>query len=128
METVSKEQVKAAEKARKQGISFFVKGQLDDAMRSFNEAISINPNDPFAYLNRAEICNKKEQFDHAIEDCTKAIEIDPKFSLVSNAYKERGMAYFYKGFKANAVIDLEQALKLFGKSALSGDIKKHWKW
>jgi len=124
MGQVSKEQVKAAEKSRKQGIAFFVKGQMDDAIQQFGEAINLNPGDPFAYVNRAEVYNRQKLFDDAIKDCTQAINIDPKFSLACNAYKERGNAYLAKGQKKEAVSDLEQALKLYGKGFGSGDFKK----
>jgi len=47
-----------------------------------------------AYNNRGSAFHYKGQYDRAISDYNKAIEIDPEYAL---AYFNRGVAYFKKG-------------------------------
>ncbi len=51
-------------------------------------------NDPVAYNNRGLAYAKKGQYDQAISDFTKALEINPRFTA---AYYNRGSTYFEKG-------------------------------
>ena len=47
-----------------------------------------------AYNNRGSAFHYKGQYDRAISDYNKAIEIDPEYAL---AFFNRGVAYFKKG-------------------------------
>jgi len=51
----------------------------------------------------------KGQYDLAIADFTKAIEIDPHYIV---AYFNRGLSYKAQGEKAKAVADLEEFITL----------------
>lgn len=51
----------------------------------------------------------------AIDDCTKAIELDPTF--VKKAYINRGRAYSVLGNKQQAIIDYNKGIELNPKSA-----------
>jgi tetratricopeptide (TPR) repeat protein len=51
----------------------------------------------------------KGEYDKAIENCEKAIQIDPNTAL---AYVNRGGAYLLKGDSDRAIADLEVAVKL----------------
>ena len=53
--------------------------------------------------------NKKDMYDHAIADCSKAIEIDPN-SVVS--YSNRGFAYNGKGMYDHAIADCSKAIEI----------------
>ena len=60
-----------------------------------------------AYHNRGLAYRAKGDNDHAIEDATKAIEIDPEFT---SAYYNRGLAYHAKGDNDRAIADQTMAI------------------
>lgn len=53
------------------------KGQYDQAISYYTEAIEINPSFAEAYVNRGNVYHAKGQYDQAISDYNKAIEINP---------------------------------------------------
>jgi tetratricopeptide (TPR) repeat protein len=59
------------------GTTFGEKGQYDQAISDFNNAIEINPRYIKAYNNRGIVYRLKGQYDKAISDFNKAIEINP---------------------------------------------------
>jgi tetratricopeptide (TPR) repeat protein len=59
--------------------------------------------------NRGAAYFKKGEYDKAIADETKAIEIDPKFA---EAYVNRGIAYLAKGEHDKAIADFTKAIQL----------------
>jgi tetratricopeptide (TPR) repeat protein len=62
-----------------------------------------------AYANRAAAYNSKKQYDRAIADCTRAIELDPKYAA---GYVNRGNGYARKKQYDRAIADFSQAIKL----------------
>ena len=52
---------------------------------------------------------KNGEYDHAIADFSKAIELDPKNVI---AYGQRGIAYYYKGKFHRAVDDFSKVISL----------------
>ena len=65
-------------------------------------------NSGFAYLN-------KKEYDKAISDFTKAIEIDPNYPF---AYANRGLAYTYRKDLTRAILDYNKAIELEPKLAV----------
>ena len=61
------------------------------------------------YSNRGYAYRSKRQYDEAIADLTKAIEIDPRDA---DAYNNRGYAYRRKGQLDQAIADLTKALEI----------------
>ena len=61
------------------------------------------------FCNRALAYNAKEQYDMAIADCNKAIDLDPNLIV---AYINRGWAHYKKGRKNEAIADLEKLITL----------------
>jgi tetratricopeptide (TPR) repeat protein len=53
------------------------KGQRYKAMVDYTAAIRLNPNDPFAYSNRALLWHEKQDFDRAIADLSEAARLAP---------------------------------------------------
>jgi len=74
----------------KEGLGFLEKGDYSKAISSFNSAISKNSNNPIVYLVRGASLEATSQIREALQDYTKAIELDP--SLIE-AYKRRGLLH-----------------------------------
>ncbi|CAI5759953.1 unnamed protein product [Candida verbasci] len=68
-----------AEEARLQGKDFFTKGDWPNAVRAYGEMIKRAPEDARGYSNRAAALAKLLSFPDAVQDCNKAIELDPQF-------------------------------------------------
>ena len=62
-----------------------------------------------AYNNRAGAYLNTGQYDRAIADCNKAIELDPN---LAEAYANRACAYTFLGMDDLSQTDVEQAVKL----------------
>jgi len=61
------------------------------------------------FLNRGYYFASKDQYDEAISDYTKALEINPRYI---EAYNNRGLAYASKGQYDDAISDYNKALKI----------------
>ncbi len=66
-------------------------------------------NDAWAYYNRGLAYFEKGQYDQAISDYTKALEINPRYA---RAYYDRGSAYARKGQYDKAWEDVHKAQDL----------------
>ena len=75
----------------------------------FNEAIRLNPNNPFIYYDRANYYFSKKQFQLAIDDYSRAISIDPN---IAEAYYNRGLAHLHEERQDAAIADLSKAGEL----------------
>jgi tetratricopeptide (TPR) repeat protein len=62
-----------------------------------------------AYLDRGNAYYGKGQFDKAIADSTKALELNPRDA---KAYTNRGNAYYDKGQHDEAIADYTKAIEL----------------
>lgn len=70
------------------------------------------------YYNRGIAYTEKGEYDQAILNFTKAIEINPKFA---EAYYRRGIGYGKKGEYDRAIIDFTKAIEIKPK-----DVKAHY--
>ena len=92
------------------GISYAIKGQYDQAISHYNQAIATNPRFASAYNSRGvAYVRSGGQYDQAISDFSKAIEVNPQFA---KAYKDRGLAYYKKGQYDKAIADYGKALEI----------------
>ncbi len=71
-------------------------------------------NDADAYLKRGLAYAKKGQYDQAISDFTKALEINPRYAY---AYNNRGLTYWNKGQYDQAISDFTKALEINPRDA-----------
>ena len=92
-----------------EGDNYYDRGQGDEAIGEYTEAIKADPAFAPAYANRGGVYVRKGELDKAIADCDKAIELDP--TLVT-AYINRGAAYYEKGELDKAMADLDKAIEL----------------
>ncbi len=73
-------------------------------------------NEALAYANRGIAYGKKGQYDQAISDLNKALEINPRLAL---AYFTRGLSYAAKGQHDQAISDYNKALEINPRDALA---------
>jgi len=66
------------------------------------------------WFNKGSKAYCKGNYDEAIKDCTKAIELNPKYA---KAYYFRGRAYYDKGLYDEAIEDYNKTIKLNPKHA-----------
>lgn len=92
-----------------QGMGNCQSGRYDQALKDFNEALKLKPNDPMLTTYRGVVYYAKGQNDLAMKDFNRAIEIDPK---CGKAYYQRGMIYDNQEKYPQAVTELKKAKSL----------------
>jgi tetratricopeptide (TPR) repeat protein/S1-C subfamily serine protease len=90
------------------GPIFSVLNRDSEAANSFNQAISLQPNHPTAYLYRGLIYTKQNQYPQAIADFMQAIKLDPSEPW---AYTAMGAVYTKQKQYPQAIAAFEQAIK-----------------
>jgi tetratricopeptide (TPR) repeat protein len=80
------------------GIAYIKKNQTAEAMKDFDEALKLKPDDLDARFRRAGILVQQKQYEAAIEDYTKFLEAD-KEGMDPN----RAMALRLRGFSYNTL-------------------------
>jgi len=92
-----------------QGWEQVEKGNYEQAIRYFTEAIDLNPKDAESYYSRGTAYSHKGQYDQAISDYTKVLEINPRDA---KAYFKRGIAYYKKSQYDQVISDFSKALEI----------------
>jgi Flp pilus assembly protein TadD len=73
-------EVKAKAEARKEeGNRRYKAGEYPTAVSEYSAAIELDPSNPAYYSNRGAALMMTNQFEEAIADCDKAIELKPSF-------------------------------------------------
>jgi tetratricopeptide (TPR) repeat protein len=86
-----------------------LQGNLDRAVRDFNEAVRTDPKYPDGYVARGQTYFKLGETERAIADYTAALARDPQHAA---AFRGRGMAHLYLGKNDLALADLSKAIEL----------------
>jgi len=86
-----------------------LKGDYDQAVVDYAEAIQLDPEYAWAYCERGRSYWQKGNYDQAIADHTDAIRLDPE---IWQAHYFRGMVYLSKSDFGNAIADLTEAQRL----------------
>lgn len=98
---------------KEEGNKEFRGGNFHEAYKKYTEALEIDPNNKFTnsklYCNRATVCSKIGKNEQAIEDCTKAIELDENYL---KAYMRRAKCYMDAEQFEEAVRDYEKICQL----------------
>jgi Tfp pilus assembly protein PilF len=90
------------------------KGEIDNAITDYNEAIRLDPNFAFPYNGRAAAFDDKGEFDRAIADYDEVIRLDPTRAA---PYNNRAQAWLGKGDFDRALADANEALRRDPKNA-----------
>lgn len=84
-------------------------GNLDKAIELYTEALKDNASNPEIYHKRSNAYLKKKEYELALSDINKAIEIKPK---VANFYITRSAIYTNSGKYDKAIIESSIAIGL----------------
>jgi len=91
------------------GLALFQKGQMDEAIVHYQEALEIDPDNSQAHNNLGIALCKKGQADEAIAHFQKALEISPNFA---KAQFNLGDALLIKGQVDKAMTHFQKALEI----------------
>ena len=94
------------------GVKLFERGQAEEALAEYNEAIRLDPNFAVAYFNRGQTYFALGQPEKAIQDYAEAIRLNPGRARVRLVYASRAMAYTLLGNDSEAQEDIGRAVKL----------------
>lgn len=94
---------------KEKGNRLFKDGRYDEAIESYGIGIECDPHNPVLYANRAMAFLRKNMLGAAEEDCSRALEWDPKYV---KAYHRRGLARQGLSKKALAAEDFRTVLSL----------------
>jgi DnaJ family protein C protein 7 len=104
---------KALTQKKDEGNAAFKAGKMQEAYDLYTDALAIDASNVFTnsklYFNRATVCSKLKKPDGAIEDCSKAIELDENYV---KAYLRRAKSYMELEQYDEAVRDYEKICKL----------------
>ncbi len=89
-------------------------GHHDEAVKSFTEAVMMNPRYAVAYLGRGKAYNKLGQFKAGYDDLSAALQMLPRYA---EAYIARAESLAGMGRPNEAIADLDFAISLDPKSA-----------
>lgn len=102
-------EAKQAEQLRIDGNTYFGKSRFGAAIDAYTEAITLCPNVPVYWTNRALCHRKRNDWTKVEEDCRRAIQLD------NNSFKAHymlGLALLQKEELAEGVKELQKALDL----------------
>jgi tetratricopeptide (TPR) repeat protein len=91
------------------GNAFKAKGELDRALRDYNQAIGLDSQNAGAYVNRAGILAQQRKREAALADYAEAIRLNPK---QWEAYFDRAATLAEAGELDRAIADLTEAINL----------------
>lgn len=83
-------------------------GRPEEALKAYENALAKDANEGKAYNNRAMIYFNQKNYDQAISDYTKALELASKPD--GQVLKNRGATYLLKGDYAAAIQDFDQSV------------------
>ena len=98
-----------AEQHYKAGVELLNEDRLEEAIAEYDEAIRLNPDYAFAYIDRGVAYHNLGQDERATQDYDEAIRIDPQFAL---PYNNRGRLYFDLDQYERAIQDFDEAIRL----------------
>lgn len=107
LSTVQRSIMAGREKAK--GNECFRCGEHQTAFEHYSRSIALDPSVPAYFTNRALVSIKLNKFETAEDDCTRALQLDPKGI---KPWWLRASARLHRGRCADAIVDYESALRL----------------
>jgi tetratricopeptide (TPR) repeat protein len=95
-------------------VAWKLKGELDIAIRDYDDAIRLDKDNPRWWKNRGVLYLEKKNYDQAISDFGNAIYLDRKNP---ENYNDRGKAWLAKRDYDRAIRDCEEAIRLDPRNA-----------
>ena len=99
--------------AKEKGNAAYKDKRFEEAIKFYDEAISLDPTDMTFLLNKAAVRIEQKDFDQCIKDCEKAVEVGREnradFKVIAKAYARMALAFHRQD-------DLENAKKYYEKS------------
>jgi tetratricopeptide (TPR) repeat protein len=91
------------------GAAYYFKKDYQAAIRDYDQAIRLDPNNARAFSNRGAAYKKLGRIDQAIADHTAAIRLDPQSP---ENFDNRGLSYAANGDYDRAIADYNEAIRL----------------
>ena len=104
----------AAAAAKAKGNAALTGGDFAGAVAAYTEAIGHDPNDKVFYSNRSAAYAQMKDWDKALEDGKKCVEVDPTFA---KGYGRAGAAFHGLGQYAEAIDIFSKGLEVDGSVA-----------
>ncbi|KAL5232131.1 hypothetical protein ABZP36_030907 [Zizania latifolia] len=98
-----------AEELKLKANDAFKANKFSLAIEFYSQAIELNNSNAVYWANRAFAHTKLEEYGSAVQDASKAIEIDPRYS---KGYYRRGAAYLAMGKFKEALKDFQQVKRI----------------
>jgi len=109
----------------KKGYKAFYDKKWDEALKAFDKAVKINPQNMEAYFYRGNVYDELGDYKKAIVNYNRAIKLNP---IYIDAYLYRGFSYNNLGQLKKAMADIKKAARLGNQFAQKFLIKKGMKW
>ncbi|RCV15638.1 hypothetical protein SEVIR_3G074800v4 [Setaria viridis] len=109
MDSNANSDVQKAEELKLKANDAFKANKFSQAIELYSQAIELNSSNAVYWANRAFAHTKLEEYGSAVQDATKAIEVDPRYS---KGYYRRGAAYLAMGKFKEALKDFQQVKKI----------------
>ncbi|HWQ64180.1 MAG TPA: tetratricopeptide repeat protein, partial [Methanospirillum sp.] len=91
------------------GNNLQAKGNIDEAIKSFDRAIKSDQNNAVALNNKGTALVEKGEFDKALDIFNQALKIDPDYK---EAWNNKGIILKYQGKNAEAIEAFNKVLKI----------------
>lgn len=103
------ENKKAGEKALKEGIVFYKKGEFDRAHESFRKAVELIPSSPIAHNNLGLVVRQQGKMQEALNHYAEAIHLDPVYAEAENNI---GLIHDQIGSIDEAIVHYKRAIEI----------------
>jgi tetratricopeptide (TPR) repeat protein len=102
------------------GAAYRRKGDHDQAIQDYGEAIRLNPKNAAAYLGRGLSYYNKHDYDHEIQDFGELVSLSPgrasSYYYLGDAYGGRGVANDSKDDSSQAIEDYNEAIQDYSEA------------
>ena len=95
-----------------EGMRYLNASNVNDAIKSFDNAIKQDPNNPINYIILGQVYMRLSQPDRAVDSFSAAVRVDPQNG---EAYYLLAVCQGLKGSKKDAIISAQRSVEIFMK-------------